>query len=216
MPVWARPKTPLGVCGFVATGRGKRTRPIHMEDIDDHPMGGQCAICQEPIKCHRTLFETECGHCFHHACATAYAISRLRGGSTQTPCPLCRTPLTKIFQTEERVPGVPMNGPYVYLHALVDVFQNGTVYGVNDGRGGRFTPLGTTTTVPNQPSVLRWISPYTGWYIVSGRSDRVREMADDFVVPRPDLADENRRLRAQVDELRRSLEGRTEATAPST
>ena len=67
MPVFSRPKTPLGVCGFERHGRGKRCRPIHFDDIDDHPMGGQCAICQEPIKCHRTLFETECGHCFHHA-----------------------------------------------------------------------------------------------------------------------------------------------------
>ena len=213
MPVFSRPKTPLGVCGFVATGRGKRTRPIHMEDIDDHPMGGQCAICQEPIKCHRTLFETECGHCFHHACATAYAVARLRGGSTRTPCPLCRSRLSKTFQTEETVPGVPTNGPCVYLHVIVDVFQNGTVYGVDDGLGGQFTPSQTTSTVPNQPSMLRWISPYTGWYIVSGRSDRVRLMPDSFVVPRPDLADENRRLRAQLDVLRRALGQRTEATA---
>lgn len=209
---WSRPKWPLGVSHSEPTGRGKRCRPIH---YDGHDTLGECAICLGDITHHRELYETPCLHAFHHSCAMQYAISRFRGGRPSTACPLCRAPLTSTFETAEQVPGVPTTGTHVYLHALVDVWQNGHVYAVEDENGGRFASSSATSTVANRPSALVHINVYAGWFLKGGRSDAVRLMPDSFVVPRPNLADENRRLRAELAELRRALGQRTEATAPN-
>lgn len=208
---WSRPKWPLGVSHSEPTGRGKRCRPIH---YDGHDSLGECAICLGDIAHHRELYETPCLHAFHHSCAMQYAISRFRDGSPMTPCPLCRAPLTATYQTAEILPGVPTSATSTtYLRTLTDIWGNGHTYAAEDENGGQFTPTSATSTVANRPSALVHINVYSGWFVKGGINDAVRLMPDNFVLPRPDLAGEVARLRAELAELRRALEGRAEATA---
>ena len=161
MPVhFSRPLVPLGVSGFAKMG-GKRgrTRCIHMKDIDgtsfDEQPIAECCIClsDDGVKTHRELYETKCGHCFHHGCMMRLALNKFSEGRPVC-CPLCRATVSSIFKTpSEGIPGVFTTSLHVYCHTIGDCWGNHFIYGIEDGRGGRFKIAAMSDTVPYKPSV---------------------------------------------------------------
>ena len=154
---------PLGVAGWERMGgKRKRTRPVHYETYDDQ--SGTCSICLEVIKSHRVLLETECLHAFHFGCLRRYALSRLRDGRHDVPCPMCRAPLVRKFlgtpAAEIRGLGADCEGALLYTFG--DVYGNAWLYAMLGGTSGTFyTPKVVCTDTPEDEPV-----PYIASHLV--------------------------------------------------
>lgn len=172
MPIWSKPKLPLG-CERI---QGKR-RVVLYEPWESEPLA-VCMICREPVRPSEFI---ELSQCLHHGCKGCllqYAAHRWMAGE-RFACPLCRSTQANgcaELQNDGDVDGLVRRGTH-RLYYLQDCFQNWHCYGVQH-QLERYVvrALNSAKTARRllayTKSQLCWLSPYHGWIVPNGSPAR--------------------------------------------